>query len=105
MYQIQVNVIESETFETLVKSADCRVVAVVTVPQFGGYEDLVSRNATGFDSFADLFLVPVDFCRVYKAISTVNSIFYSVACRLSLWGLPRSQPKIRHLEPVVQSGS
>src|SRR2546422_6510385 len=104
VYEIQVNVVESKPFQTPITGTDCRVVAMVTVPEFCRYEDLVPGDVAGFDPFADLLLIPVNFSGIKEAIAKVNGVFQSVSCRLPLRRLPSSQAEVRHLDTIVQLG-
>src|SRR6266852_7336077 len=87
VYQVEVDVAQSEPAQALVASGKGRIVPVVAVPELGGDEDLLARHPAVSDSPADVLLVPVEARGVDMPVAHLQSELHGFPCDLSGRGL------------------
>src|SRR6185312_13606499 len=67
--EVEIDVLDPEPLRARIERLQCRVVALVVVPQLRGDEDVLARDAAVADRGADIGLVAVDARGVDVAIA------------------------------------
>jgi len=80
--QIQVDVVKAEPVETVLKCPQGGVAAVITVPQLGGDEQVLTVKSAAAGRFADTLLVVVHHRRVDRAVTGGDRLPDSLRCVL-----------------------
>ncbi len=99
--QVQVDVVQAELAERGVEGAQRRVVPLLGVPQLGGDEQLLARQARGGQRPAGALLVGVDRGGVDAAVSGLQRGGDGRG-RLGVRHLPDAEAELRHPHAVVE---
>lgn len=102
MNQIEIQIIQLQSFERSLKRHLCAFVASILNPKFGGDKDLLPWHTTLLNGFANSFFVLISSGGINQTIARTDGFIYASFTLFEVSYLVDTEPSNGHLDTIIQ---